>query len=147
MINEATLLQIFQDTVSIIPDGENSVFLGTVKIIDAPSGVNAIMAYWTKSIDKALLQSGINNIQKLELLTIRGFTFEEYATLFDIGIKQDTYPRYPIYQALLITTQKERAGFIYQLNKDSHEDYMTLLARTLRLFNPFLHSFLYETYA
>lgn len=76
---------------------------------------------------------------------MRGFTFDEYATLFDISIKD--YTRYPIYQSLLITTAKERAGVIYQLSRDDYENgYLKLLGRTLRLFNPLLYNFLYETY-
>jgi hypothetical protein len=145
-VDEQILLQIFQDAVSIIPDGEDSVFLGTLELTAAPAGVNAVMDYWTKIVDNALLQTGIGDTQKLELLTMRGFTIDEYATLFDIGIKPQDFTRYPIYQSLLITTQKERAGVIYQLNRDSYADYLTLLHRTFRLFNPFMNAFLYEAH-
>jgi hypothetical protein len=146
MIDEQTLIEIFQNAVDIIPDGDDSVFLGTLVMTAAPAGVDAIMEYWTGLIDTALLQTGIGDTQKLELITMRGFTSNEYNNLFDIGIKEQDFARYPIYQSLLISTHKERAGVIYQLRKDSNEDYQTLLSRSLKMFNPFLYTFLYETY-
>ena len=151
MVDEQQLLMIWQNAVALIPpssDGmdEDSVFLGVIEnITDAPAGVDAVMTYWTGIIDTAMQVADVSDMQKLELLTMRGFTFEEYATLFDI-IKEADYTRYPIYQSLLITTAKERAGVIYQLSRDSYEDYLKVLSRTLRLFNPLLYNFLYETY-
>lgn len=153
MIDEKTLLIIWQNAVDIIPPSPNgadddSVFLGVIEnITDAPAGVDAVLAYWTELIDTALQQDGISYTQKLELLTLRGFTFDEYRTLFDIGVRENDYSRYPIYQSLLITTAKERAGVIYQLTKYDYENgYLKLLSRTLRLFNPLLYNFLYEAY-
>jgi len=147
MIDEDTLLIIWQNAVDIIPDGDDSVFLGVIeKITDAPAGVNEVFNYWTGLCDTAMQQAGVGDMQRLELLTMRGFTFHEYATLFDISIKEADYTRYPIYQTLLITTAKERAGVIYQLSKDRYEDYLKILGRALRLFNPLLYHFLYETY-
>lgn len=152
MINEQTLLSIWENAINLIVpslDGQEDtgVFFGVIEnITDAPEGVNAVMYYWTGLINDALLQDGINDTQKLELLTLRAFTFEEYNTLFDISVKEADYLRYPIYQSLLITTAKERAGVIYQLSRDSYEDYLEILSRTLRLLNPLLYRFLYETY-
>jgi len=143
MIDNATLLLIWQDAVSIIPDGEESVFLGVFeKPTDAPAGVHAVMCYWTGIVDTFLQRASMSSIQRLSLLTIRGFTFDEYKVLFDMSIKN--YTRYPIYQSLLITTAQERASVIYQLT-DSYDGYLTLLDRTLALYNPFLHTFLYGT--
>lgn len=146
MIDEQTLLAIWQNAIEIIPDGDNSVFFGVFeRPTDAPAGVNAVMTFWTQLIDTALHETGVSDMQRLELLGMRGFTYDEYTTLFD-NIKEPDYLRYPIYQSLLITTAAERASVIYQLMKDSYEDYLTLLARTLRLCNPLLYNFLYDTH-
>jgi hypothetical protein len=143
MIQEKDLEKLFYKTLVIPPQGEPSVFLGTLLPKDAPSGIDAVMTYYTHFITKLIQSLPLNEAQLIELYTLRCFTYEEYKCLFIAGLKEQDFLHYPIFQTLLITSNGERQLFIR--NRDSgYAAYMTLLESWTKAYNPFLHTFIYE---
>jgi len=142
MIQEKDLEMIFYNAVDIASEGEDSVFLGTFLPTDAPAGIDAVTKFYTKYIDRLLEILPLGHIQCLQLHTLRCFTYNEHKALYDIRIKEKDFAAYPVFRALLITTEKERR--LFTRSTDTHEAYSNLLSHCTKINNPFLYSFLYE---
>lgn len=92
---------------------QESIGLGAIDFETIPDLVVDFFEAWVQQIDHKVK---INNILIQEqfgvmyrwLIYERGFTYDEFKTLFDEGIDTSEYPYYPIYEFLQITTQEER---------------------------------------
>jgi len=148
MIQEQDIENLIYNTVDIVPEGEDSVFLGDFLLLDSPACVGAILEYVTRYYD-TLLQLPLNVVERLQLQTQRCFTFEEYQCLFTLSITEHRFMHYAIFKTLLITTNAERLLFIRNHNHDgsSYEGFVAFLQSWSKIHNPFLHSLLYEIYS
>lgn len=90
-----------------------SIDLGGLDFDSVPDLITSFFETWSRGIDKkvkiseVLLESKYGELYRW-LMYERGFTFEEFKTLFDSEIDELEYPYYPIYEFLQITTQEER---------------------------------------
>lgn len=133
-MTQEKLLHIFLEGAVIEPDTDDSILLGQLLPQDAPAGVDAIMNYYTAHIDGILQQLPKDNLQRVELVIRRGFTFSEYQALFDVAIKEKQFSSHAIFRALWITTEQERRRLTFTLSKDSYDDYMAVLTKALSPF-------------
>jgi hypothetical protein len=150
MIQENDLQIIFLNAIDVIipdegNDNECGVFLGWITPIDAPSGLAAVMDYYTKYIDGLLQSLPMTPLQHIELVMLRCFSHEEYKCLFLSSIKEKDFHAYPIFRTLLITTSEDRLYFT-RSRDDSYEAYTAFLEGWTKNYNPFLHTFLYGTH-
>ncbi|WP_052600165.1 type IV secretory system conjugative DNA transfer family protein [Aureispira sp. CCB-QB1] len=108
-----------------------SIDLGSLDFVSVPDLITSFFEVWTRAIDKkvkiseVLLESKYGELYRW-LVYERGFTFEEFKTLFDSEIDELEYPYYPIYEFLQITTQEERKYLANKYQNDV-ESYCELI--------------------
>ncbi len=126
-------------------DDEDSICIGSMLPCYSPSGVEQIMLYNTAVIDSLLELPKLSALQTVELLSMRGFTFHEYRTvLFDLTIHEKDFGKYPALRCFFFSSDKERKEkVIYHYNRDSHNDYLSLLEKMLQNTNPSIFSYLF----
>lgn len=147
MIDKEQLISIFCDTTHIVPpssDGadEGSVFLGFIEIQDCEAAFDEVVRTYCKKVDKVLTTIPMTDLQRLQLLFLRPFSFDEFLLLFDRNIRHLDFTRYPIFSTLLITSEDDRRLFTHLRNPDRHE-YHNRHSQHLRLHNPLMYQFLY----
>jgi hypothetical protein len=137
------LLHIFLEGAGIETDTDDNILLGQLLPQDAPAGVDAIMKTYTAHIDGILQQLPKNSLQRVELVIRRGFTFSEYQALFDVAIREKHFSSHVIFRALWIITEQERRRIAFTLSKDSYDDYLAVLTKTLSPFPSLLVNFFF----
>ncbi len=135
----------FSGTDLLHDDDDDSICIGSMLPCYSPSGVEKIMIYNTAVIDGLLMLPNQSVLQTIELLSMRGITYHEYKTiLFDLTIQEKDFGNYPALRCLFFSSNKERREkVIYHYNRDSHDDYLNLLAQMLQNFHPLIFSFLF----
>ena len=141
-MNVKELIKVFEASAGIAPDGDDSIVIGTIVPIDCDAAVDAIMLRHTRKVDLLIAGLPFDRIQRLHMLFMRAFTYNEFLALFDTSITEPLFPEHPAFNYFLLKTNKERKRFIYSLTPNRYE-YTRLLARCLRSFHPQLYYFLY----
>lgn len=150
MIDKEQLISIFCNTVDIVPpssDGadEDSVFLGFMQVLDCDEGFDELVKAYCKAVDNVLAMVSMTDLQRLQLLLLRPFSFDEYQLLYDKNIRHIDFTRYPIFSTLLITSEDDRRLFTHLHSPERHE-YHNRHSQHLRLHNPLMYQFLYEVH-
>lgn len=150
MINKEKLISIFCKATHIIPpsdDGadEGSFFLGFMQVLDCEAGFDEVVKAYCKAVDNLLATVSMTDLQKLQMLFLRPFSFDEFLLLFDKNIRHIDFARYPIFSTLLITSEDDRRLFTHLRNPDRYE-YHNRHSQHLRLHNPLMYKFLYDVH-
>lgn len=125
-MNQKEMKRLFLQGAGI--DNEtDGVAVGCLQPFQAMAGIDKVLEVHTAEIDTLLQFAREGSQQYQELLQIRGFTYAEYQHLFQVGITEQSYKDFIIFQCLGLTTEKERKRLIYHLSRDSDEDYLSLL--------------------
>ena len=140
-MNRHDLEKLIYDTVDIVPQGNDSVFLGLFSIVDNPACLDAITTYVARYYDTLLQTLPLTTSQRITMQMQRCCTYEEYKLLF---VPTQNFNRFP-FKTFLITSNSERLLFIR--NRDSsYEAFVALLENWTKIHHPFLHAFIYEVH-
>lgn len=115
---------------------EDSIDMGSLDFASAPDLIVEFFDMWVKKMDRSV---NIANVLTNEpygeeyrrLMYERGFTYDEYLTLFDSDIAEDEYPHYPVYEFLQILTKEERK-FLVNKYEPNVEGYCNLIQDSVR---------------
>lgn len=117
----------------LIGKGAEYVELGNVDFSSAPDLVIKLMEEWCVRIDRR-----INSVRLLtdepycelyrRLMYERGFTYSEFCCLFDDKIPESEYMQYPVFEFLLIQSDRQRRRFIIDFDRNV-EGYVKLLSQ------------------
>jgi hypothetical protein len=142
-MTQQDILNYFLQGAGIEPDTEDGIAVGHLTPHFATAGVDMVMEKYTTYIDSLIQKLPEGSIARLELFIRRGFKFSEYQTLFDMTIRESSFASYVIFRCLWITTERERRRYALAFLKDSHEDYIAVLSKTLAPFAPWLVNFFF----
>lgn len=126
---------------------EDGVSIGELVSYD-PDVISALMTIWCQRVDKVIKMdkevNGSHTHYSKIALHYRGFTYEEYAALFNPNISEEKFPDYPVFNQLRrdkggINFEKQRHYFTSQYEYDK-EDYTKILCENG--FEPLLSFFL-----
>lgn len=143
------LIDVFSKAIAVIPFDEretsNSFFVGQVSITEE-TGLEAMLEEYTAYIDSLIRDLPLTDAQLLELIISRGFTYQEYKSLWQLRAKD--VPRSMICKVLVITNEEELRLFTTSVaGDDTHERFVEMLQTYTNNCNKFLHNLIYETYA
>lgn len=106
---------------------DECIDLGSLDFVSVPDLINDFFERWTVQIDKKVKATQLLSDEKYGkyyrwLVYERGFTYDEFLTLFDGEIKEKEYFYYPAYEFLQITTKEERKYLVnkYEKNVESY---------------------------
>lgn len=138
--------QIFFQGTGLEENTEDSIAIGCLIPSYCPSGIDAVMHRHTQEIDMLLQLLLEGSKEKIELLSLRGFTFSEYQDLFNLSIPESSFREIAVFQYFHLVKEKERRKLIYSISKEKYEDYLALLFETFKSFSNFslFHFFLLE---
>lgn len=142
MLSTEQLLQIFLDAAVIVPNTDDSVFLGTMQIQDCEIGFDAIMSAHCSYIDNLLAKAPLSDYEIISLLLVRGFLYAEFLSLWDKSIQPVHFRKHKVFSVLMITNNEERKLFTHLT--PNRDEYNKILSRLLKIHNPYLQNFLYE---
>lgn len=143
MLTTDDITHFIASTVDIVPESEDSVFLGVFSIPDSPATLHAIMGYVTRYYDVLLEHLALTPLQRITFQMQRCFTYNEYKTLFNMSVKQTDYHKHPIFRTLLITNADDRLLFIRKCGDDDYAAYVAFLEAWSKVHNQNLNSHLY----
>lgn len=143
-MKHSDMIYQFLRGAGIEDDTEDSVMLGHLTPSLAPVGIDAVMHKHTSTIDALIQQLPKNSVKRIQMQIIRGFTYNEFLSLFDAGIKEKDFHEHPVFKSLFITSERQRKKWlvIYALTKE-YDDYLFILAKSLSPFAPQLVSFFF----
>jgi hypothetical protein len=142
-MTQQDIMNYFFQGAGIEPDTEDGIAVGQLTPHFATAGVDMVMEKYTTYIDSLIQKLPQGSIARLELFIRRGFTFREYQTLFDMTIRETSFASYVIFRCLWITTERERRRYALAFLKESHDDYIAVLSKTLAPFAPWLINFFF----
>lgn len=143
-MDSATYLKIFLSASDLlIGENEDSICIGTMLPVDSPA-LDKVMQFHTTVIDALLEIPNLSQVEIIELLSRRGFTFHEFQTvLLDFTIPGKDFGKYNALRCLFLSSQKERREKLYHLSRDRH-DYILFLEKILQPFSSELTKFLFN---
>lgn len=142
-MTQKDLLHIFLQGTGVEIETTDTVILGQLLPQFSPAGVDIVMQKYTSCIDGLLQVLPKNSTERLELHIRRGFTFSEWQVLFDATIRESRFEIYPVFRCLWITTERERRRVTFTLSKDSYDDYIKTLLKTLAPFPSLIVDFFF----
>ncbi len=143
MLSTEQILQMFFNAAVIVPNSDDSVFLGTMQMQDCDVAFDAVTAAHCNFIDTLLATAPLSDYDYMSLLLLRGFQFTEYLLLHDKSITPLHFKRHKIFSVLLICTSEDRKLFTHLT--PTRDAYNKLLSSFFKVHNPYLYGFLYET--
>jgi len=143
MLSTDTLLQIFLNASVIVPDDDDGVFLGTMQMQDCEIAFDAVVSAHCDYIDNLLASLPLSDYEYMSLLLVRGFTFNEFAALFDKSITPVQFQRHKIFSVLLISNNEDRKLFTHLTH--TRDAYNSCLSSFFKTHNPYMYGILYET--
>ncbi len=142
MLTRDEIEHLIYDTVDIVPQGEDSVFLGVFSLVDNPATLDLLLVKMTTYYDRLLEILPLSVSERIKLQMQRCFSYEEYKALFTSVQEKDL--NRAICKTLLITTKTELQLFINNPSRDdSYKAFVALLERWSKVHNPLMHSLLY----
>lgn len=143
MLTRNEIEHLIYSTVDIVPQGEDSVFLGVFSLVDNVETLNLILARITAYYDTLLANLPLSISQTIQLQLQRPFTYEEYKSLFTVT-QEKHFAHHAIFRTLLITTRGEQLLFTNNPSRDdSYKSYVALLQSWSKVHHPLIHSLLY----
>jgi len=102
---------------------DECIDLGSLDFVSVPDLIVAFFETWTARIDRKVKATQLLTEKKYGelyrwLVYERGFTYDEFLTLFDGDIEEEEYPYYPSYEFLQITTKEERKYLVNKYEKN-----------------------------
>lgn len=135
----------------IEPDSDDAISIGTMSVSSSllAEGVFLVMEKYTQYIDQLIQHTEPKSIERFQLYTLRGFTYQEFTSLYDFTIKPKDFIQHPIFKCLFVTTERQRKRYMALYPDKTHEHYMAVLQKALLAFHPshFLVHFFFEVSA
>ncbi len=143
MLTRNELEYLIYNTVDIVPQSADSVFLGVFSLVDNVETLNRVLSKITTYYDNLLSTLPLSLSERLALQVQRPFTFEEYKALFSVS-QERHFANHAIFRTLLITTRAEQLLFINNPNRDdSFQSYKKLLQNWSKIHHPLINSLIY----
>jgi len=143
MLSKNEIEYLIYNTVDIVPQSTDSVFLGFFSLVDNRETLNRVLSKVTAYYDNLLSTLPLSLSDRLALQVQRPFTFEEYKALFTTS-QERHFAQHPIFRTLLITTQAEQLLFTNNPNRDgSYKSYVATLQSWSKVHNPLINSLIY----
>lgn len=145
MLTEELIYTFIKDTVDIVPDTEDSVFLGEIFIPDIPALFGKILLHVTSYYDDLLAILPLTFTERLALQLQRCCTYDEYRSIFNLSIKEHQFSQHAAYRTLLITTNADRLLFISNPDRDeSYPSFVDFMQEWSKVHHPLLYALVYE---
>lgn len=143
MAKEALLQNFLSGAGLLATNDTEGVHFGETLPRFVPAGLEKVMQAHTSEIDQLREKMVKGSLTEIELFLTRGFTFAEYQTLFDLGVKEKDFTQYPAFRSLWIATEAQRRKYIYHIQKENFNDYLRLLEGCFKQFNKNLLTFFF----
>ncbi len=140
------LFHFYSETGILDQNDDDGVLFGETLPCFSPEGLSKVLEIHIAEIDTLRAKLPFGSLKELELFLLRGFTFNEYEALFDLGIKEKDFVLYPAFRSLWIHSESQRRKIIYKIEKQNFNDYLALLQKCLKQFNPPLFSFFFPAH-
>ena len=146
MLTRKEIEHLIYNTVDIVPQSTDSVFLGLFSLVDNVETLNRVLSKVTAYYDNLLSTLPLSLSERLALQVQRPFTLEEYKALFAIT-QERHFANHAIFRTLLITTRAEQLLFTNNPNRDgSYKSYVALLQKWSEVHNKTINSLIHGFY-
>jgi len=142
-------LQTFSKLTNIETEySDRVVNVGYCKPIENFTFLKRFFQQWVASIDVKIDKCQKHSVEYANLLSRRGFTFDEFKFLINGSIPEESYHRTEIFELLYIDDQIEREKFKYKVGGDDlslAEQYQNSIRKFIKQENPLLKDYLLDT--
>lgn len=142
-------LQTFSKLTNIETKYSDEVVnIGYCKPIENFTFIKRFFEQWVASVDSKIDICQKHSVEYADLLSRRGFTFDEFKFLMNGSIPEESYHRTEIFELLYIDDQIEREKFKYKVSGDDlslAEQYQNSIKQFIKQENPLLKDYLLDT--